>query len=94
MQTEIATTVNQVLTNLAIGVLALLGALASFYVQKGIKKLQAETRKIQDEATRNIFDTALTRLNDVALKTVNAIEQTAKKTFCRLSLRERLIVIS
>ncbi|OCZ53810.1 guanylate kinase [Dehalobacter sp. TeCB1] len=79
MPAEVTTLITQVLSNLALGIIALLGALISLYVRKGIKKLQAETQKINDEATRTVFDAALTRLNDVALKTVNAIEQTTKK---------------
>ncbi len=79
MPAEVTTTVNQVLINLILVIITLLAALISLYVQKGIKKLQAETEKIKDEGIRNLIDTALIRLNDVTEKTVNAIEQTVKK---------------
>ena len=79
MPAEIMNMATEILLNLLLGVIALLGALGTFYVQKGIRKLQAETEKIQDDSARNFFDTALYRLNDVAVKAVNAIEQTTKK---------------
>ncbi len=79
MPVEITTAATEILVNLMIAVMALLGALATFYVQKGIKKLQAETEKVQDEATRDFLFSALARLDDVAFKTVNKIEQTTKE---------------
>lgn len=79
MPVEITNAATEVLINLSLGVLTLLGALAGLYIQKGIQKLQAETAKVKDEATRNLFYDALDRLDDVAGKTVNKIEQTTKK---------------
>ncbi|SHN73181.1 guanylate kinase [Desulfitobacterium chlororespirans] len=79
MSTEITNLATEVMVNLLLGVLTLLGALGSMYLQKGIKKLQAETAKVQEETTRKLFYDALARLDDVAGKSVNKIEQTTKK---------------
>lgn len=79
MPIEITNMATEILVNVILGILTLFGALATLYIQKGIRKLQVETEKIKDEATRDLLNSALGSLDDVALKTVNKIEQTTKK---------------
>lgn len=79
MSVEITNAATQVMLNLVLGVITLLGALGTYYLQKATQKLQVETVQIKDEAARNYVNAALKRLDDVTEKTVNKIEQTTKK---------------
>lgn len=79
MPVEITNAATQVMLNLVLGVITLLGALGTYYLQKAIQKLQVETVQIKDEAARNYVNDALKRLDDVTKKTVNKIEKTIKK---------------
>ena len=67
---------NQVLVNLAIGIIGLLGAYALFYVRKALVKVQTETEKLKSEATRKLFNDALSDVENLVTVTVGSIEQT------------------
>ncbi|MEF2965654.1 guanylate kinase [Paenibacillus sp. M1] len=71
--------IQDILTNLALGVLTLLCAYAMLYIKKAKAKVIAEAQQIDDDNQRNLVLAAINRLDDVATKTVKSIEQTAAK---------------
>ncbi|WP_018750694.1 hypothetical protein [Paenibacillus sanguinis] len=71
--------IQDILTNLALGVLTLLCAAVMYYIKKAVAKLRLEAQKIDNDEQRSLVLTALTRLDDVATKTVKSTEQTAAK---------------
>ncbi|MEF2968343.1 guanylate kinase [Paenibacillus sp. M1] len=71
--------IQDILTNFALGVLTLLCAYAMYYIKRAIAKVKLEAQKIDNEEQRSLILTALSRLDDVATKTVRSIEQTTAK---------------
>ncbi len=71
---------NQVLLNVAVALIALAGAYATFYIKKATVKLETEAQKIKDDTQKELVVEALWRLDDVAEKTVNKIEQVTAKS--------------
>lgn len=67
---------NQVLVNLAIAVITLLGGYAVLFIQKAIAKVNAQMIQIKDDAARKLLTNALDDLNSLVTVTVGAIEQT------------------
>lgn len=66
----------EVLVNVALGVLTLLSSYALYYIRKATAKVTAEADKIKNDDQRALAQAAVERLNDIATKTVTAIEQT------------------
>ena len=72
----IQTTGTEVLVNLALGVITLLGAVAMFGIQKLLGKVKEQTAQIKDEASRKLLTDALEDVETLAIVTVGSIEQT------------------
>ena len=75
----IQTMASEVLVNVALGVIALLGAYGVYYIQKAAAKVQTQTAQIKDEAARKLLDDALDDVENLAVKSVGAMEQTTAK---------------
>lgn len=75
----IQTMASEVLVNVALGVIVLLGAYATYYINVGIGAAKAKTAQIKDEAARNLLDNALDDVENLAVKSVGAMEQTTAK---------------
>lgn len=72
----IQSTASQVLVNLALGVIGLLGAYAVYYIQKAVAKVNEQTKQIKDEAARKLLNDALEDVETLVTVTVGSIEQT------------------
>lgn len=72
-----------VLVNVALGVLTLLSSYALYYIRKATAKVAAEAAKIKNDDQRALVQTAVDRLDDIAAKTVKTIEQTTAKELRR-----------
>lgn len=75
----IQTIASEVLVNVALGVIALLGAYAMYYINVGVGMAKAKTAQIKDEAARKLLDDALDDVENLAVKSVGAMEQTTAK---------------
>lgn len=73
---EIQSVANQVLVNLAIGMIGLLGAYALFYLQKAVVRVKAETEKLKSAVSRELLLDALDDVANLVSITVESIEQT------------------
>lgn len=94
----IQTMANEVLVNVALGVITLLGAYAAYYIRVGINMAKARTSQIEGDSTRKLLNDALTDVENLAFKSVSATEQTMAKTLreaVRLgnSDREKLLAL-
>lgn len=67
------------LLNLALALLSLLTAAATYGVTKLTAKSKAQTQQINDEALRKKLDDAIDDVDEVTTKTVGCIEQTTAK---------------
>ena len=81
----IMSTLNEVLLNLALGVLALLAAYGVYYIQKAVLKLQAQTTGLKSEQARTLLNNAIIDVQNLAFMSVSALEQTTAK-----ALREQV----
>lgn len=72
----ITTAASQAMLNVALGVIALLGAYGVYFVQKVAVKVQAQTAQIKDTAARNLIENAIKDTETLTLKAVGAMEQT------------------
>lgn len=72
----IQSTATEVLVNLALGVITLLGAYGMYFIQKAAAKVQTQTAQIKDEASRKLLTDALADVENLAIVTVGSIEQT------------------
>lgn len=75
----IQTLASEVLVNVALGVIALLGAYGVFYIQKAAAKVQMQTAQIKDTAARKLLEDALDDVENLAVISVGAMEQTTAK---------------
>ena len=75
----IQTIASEVLVNVALGVIALLGAYAMYYINVGVGMAKAKTAQIKDEASRKLLEDALDDVENLAVKSVGAMEQTTAK---------------
>lgn len=75
----IQTAASQMFINVALGVIALLGAYGVYFVQKAAVKVQAQTAQIKDEAARKLVENAVHDTEALTLKAVGAMEQTTAK---------------
>lgn len=76
MWEQLSTQVSEAVVNVAVGLVALGAAAASYYLKKGADKLKAETGSIQDQAQAKLIWHAIDRLEDTAEKVVAKTEQT------------------
>ena len=70
---------SEVLVNVALGVIALLGAYAMYYIRIGVNIAKAKTTQLEDDAARKLLDNALEDVEILAEKSVGAMEQTTAK---------------
>lgn len=89
---------SEVLVNLALGAIALLGAYGVFYIQKAAAKVKAQTAQIEDAESRKLLTDALDDVETLATVSVGAIEQTTAKALREAvklgsADREQLIVL-
>lgn len=82
----IQTVATDVLTNLALAVITLLGAYGVYFIQKAAAKVQTQTTQIKDESSRKLLTDALADVENLAIVTVGAIEQTTASTL-RLAIK-------
>lgn len=75
----IQTIASEVLVNVALGVITLLGAYGVYFIQKAATKVQMQTSQIKDASARKLLDDALTDVENLAVKSVGAMEQTTAK---------------
>lgn len=71
--------VQELLLNLALGVVTLAGSYAVDYIKLGSAKVQAQTAKIEDEYARSVFENAVSDVASLAEVSVAAMEQTTAK---------------
>lgn len=71
--------ITEVLSSVILGLIALAGSYAVYYIKKATDKLKVETEKIENEEFEKLINTALQRLSDVTTLTVNKIEQKMAK---------------
>lgn len=71
--------IQNVLVNILIALITLLGAYVVLYLNKLQVKVVTEIGKIKDDKQQKLFTDAINRLNDLVLKTVTQIEQTTAK---------------
>jgi len=76
----IQTMASEVLVNVALGVITLLGAYAVYYIRVGVSMAKAKTAQIENDATRKLLNDALADVENLAVKSVGAMEQTTAKT--------------
>lgn len=69
----------EALLNVALALLSLLAAAATYGLSKLTAKVRTETRKIQDETLREKIDDAIDDVEELTTKTVGCIEQTTAK---------------
>lgn len=72
----IQSTASEVLINLALGVITLLGAYGVYFIQKAAAKVQTQTARIKDESSRKLLNNSLADVKNLASVTVGSIEQT------------------
>lgn len=72
----IQSTASEVLVNLALGVITLLGAYGVYFIQKAAAKVQTQTAQIKDESSRKLLNDTLADVENLAIVTVGSIEQT------------------
>lgn len=72
----IQTAAREFLISLALGVLALAGAYATYYLSRLSQKLKTQTQAIQDEGAREVLLRALEDVGTLTRTTVEALEQT------------------
>lgn len=72
----IQSTATGVLVNLTLGVITLLGAYGVYFVRKAAVKVQTQTARLKDDASRKLLTDALEDVENLAVKTVGSIEQT------------------
>lgn len=71
---------SELLVNVALGVITILGAYAVYYLQKGVARIKAQTEQLRDEELRKTLDNALADVERLVTVTVGSIEQTAAQT--------------
>ncbi|WP_312938867.1 hypothetical protein [Oscillibacter sp.] len=72
----IQSTATQVLLQLALGIITLLGTYGMYYLTKATAKAKAQIVQIKDDSTRTLLTNALEDVNELVGVTVGAIEQT------------------
>lgn len=73
------TTAIQTVTTIAIALLSLLAAYATYGIRKITQKVKLQTEQLQDDKARNVLYSALSDVETLTALTVGAIEQTTAK---------------
>lgn len=76
----ITSAASDALANIALAVIALLGAYAVYYIRLAGAKVKEQTAQIKDEAGRKVLEDALDDVINLATVSVNAMEQTTAGT--------------
>ena len=79
---------SDVLVNVALGVITLLGAYAMYYIRAGVNMAKTKTAQIEDDATRKLLNNALNDVESLAAGSVGAMEQTTAKAVSYTHLPE------
>lgn len=75
----IQTMANEVLINVSLGVITLLGAYAMYYIGVGVNLAKAKMAQMNDNAARKLLNNALDDVKNLATISVGAMEQTTAK---------------
>lgn len=75
----IQTMASEVLVNVALGVIALLGAYAMYYISVGADMVRAKAAQTKSASARKLLEDALDDVENLAIKSVGAMEQTTAK---------------
>lgn len=75
----ITTTAGDVLANIILAVIVLVGAYAVYYIRLAGAQLKVQTKRIEDETARELLENALDDVVNLATISVNAMEQTTAK---------------
>ena len=78
---------NELLLNVSLAVISLVGGYAVYYIRLGAEKVRAQTTQIADEAGRKLLENALNDVAALATLSVGAMEQTTAKAL-RDSVRD------
>lgn len=70
---------SELVTNVTMAVIALLGSYAVYYIRQATVKVKAQTATIQDSYARQVFENAVSDVSKLAEVTVGALEQTTAK---------------
>ena len=70
---------SEMLVNIALAVIALVGAYAVYFIRLGASKVKAQTSQLKDEAGRKLLENALNDVVNLATLSVGAMEQTTAK---------------
>lgn len=76
----IRSTATQILLQLTLAMLTLLGAYGTYYAQKAVNKVKVQISQIKDDSARTLFTNALEDVNELVGVTVGSIEQTTAAT--------------
>ena len=71
----IQSTASEVLINLALGVITLLGAYGVYFIQKAAAKVQTQTARIKDESSRKLLNNSLADVKNLASVTVGSVRK-------------------
>lgn len=70
---------SEMLVNIVLAVIALVGAYAVYFIRLGASKVKAQTSQLKDEAGRKLLENALNDVVNLATLSVGAMEQTTAK---------------
>lgn len=70
---------SEMLVNIALAVIALVGAYAVYFIRLGASKVKAQTSQLKDEVGRKLLENALNDVVNLATLSVGAMEQTTAK---------------
>jgi hypothetical protein len=75
----ITSTLTEVLVNIALAAITLLGAYVLYYIRVGVDKVKAQAAQLKDERARKLLEDALDDVVNLATVSVNAMEQTTAR---------------
>ena len=64
---------SEMLVNIALAVIALVGAYAVYFIRLGASKVKAQTSQLKDEAGRKLLENALNDVVNLATLSVGAV---------------------
>ena len=79
MNQQIQEALNVLLTTVITGVIGIIGALISVYLNKLKDKAIASTNAIKDDSTKKIVQNAINRLNELVFTNVRSAQETLVK---------------
>ena len=75
----ITSTLTEVLVNIALAAITLLGAYVLYYIRVGVDKVKAQAAQLKDERARKLLEDALDDVVNVGSFSVNSMEQTTAR---------------